>query len=121
MQTFSNFESLSANSSVTIVGSKEPNLILSIPSILFKSSIKFIPFILLILAVFSGCSKKAADESRLKEVVVYTYDSFVSEWGAGPEIEKLFEEKTGLELTFVDCGDAVQVLSRAVLEKNDHM
>lgn len=87
--------------------------------IMFKSSIKFIPFILLILAVFSGCSKKAADESRLKEVVVYTYDSFVSEWGAGPEIEKLFEEKTGLELTFVDCGDAVQVLSRAVLEKND--
>ena len=86
---------------------------------MLKSSIKLIPFFLLILAVFSGCSKKAADESRLKEVVVYTYDSFVSEWGAGPEIEKLFEEKTGLELTFVDCGDAVQVLSRAVLEKND--
>lgn len=74
------------------------------------------------LTVFSGCSKKSqgkVDSARLKEVVVYTYDSFVSEWGPGAEIEKLFEEKTEYELTFVDCGNGVQVLSRGIQEKDD--
>ena len=87
---------------------------------LFFIRVPLFALVMVLLAVFLSCSKKSTvDEIRAKEVVVYTYDSFVSEWGAGPEIEKLFEEKTGLELTFVDCGDAVQVLSRAVLEKNN--
>ncbi len=87
---------------------------------MFKSSyFKFISlFICLGCAVLSGCAKKS-ENARLNEVVVYTYDSFISEWGPGPELEKMFEEKTGLKLTFVDCGDGVQVLSRAILEKAD--
>ncbi len=55
--------------------------------------------------------------ARSGEVVVYAYDSFVSEWGPGPELGRLFEEKTGYRLELVSCGDAGQVLSRAVLEK----
>lgn len=83
-----------------------------------KSSIlKFVSLSIIGLTVLSGCSKK--DNARGKEVVVYTYDSFVSEWGPGPEIEKHFEEKTGYNLTWVDCGDGVQLLSRAVMEKNN--
>lgn len=94
---------------------------------MFKSSIlKITTFSIFSLMVLSSAyaapkkSKKSAKaDARAKEVVVYTYDSFISEWGPGPEIEKMFEEKTGLELTWVDCGDGVQVLSRAVLEKNN--
>ena len=91
---------------------------------MFKSSyFKFISlFICLGCAVLTGCAKKSSEsavETEKKEVVVYTYDSFVGEWGPGAEIEKLFEEKTGYDLTFVDCGDGVQVLSRAVLEKDN--
>lgn len=85
------------------------------------SFFKFTSVILSFAAILS-CSKKSknnVNNARLNEVVVYVYDSFVSEWGPGPEIEKLFEQKTGLDLVFVDCGDGVQVLSRAVLEKND--
>lgn len=87
---------------------------------MFKSShFKFISLLIILgCAVLSGCAKKQ-NNARLNEVVVYTYDSFISEWGPGPELEKLFEEKTGLNLTFVDCGDGVQVLSRAILEKAD--
>ena len=78
----------------------------------------------LVLSVLLGCSKKSSkssqiDDGRLKEVIVYTYDSFVSEWGPGPEIEEKFEAATGYDLTWVDCGDGVQVLSRALLEKDD--
>ena len=69
------------------------------------------------LFVLAGCAKKD-NAARLGEVVVYSYDSFVGDWGAAPEIKRLFEGQTGLALTFVNCGDGVQVLSRAVLEKD---
>jgi len=85
-----------------------------------SSSLTILLFSIIGLAALTGCSKKsAADSARAKEVVVYTYDSFISEWGPGPQIEELFEKKTGLDLTWVDCGDGVQLLSRAVLEKNN--
>lgn len=78
-----------------------------------------------ILSLFScflfifGCSKKQnVSNERLNEVVIYAYDSFCGEWGAASSIAKKFEEKTGLKATFVDCGDGVQVLSRAVSEKD---
>ena len=67
---------------------------------MFKSShFKFISYFCsamifgLAVLVLGGCSKKSAS-SRQNEVVVYTYDSFVSEWGPGPEIEKAFEHLT---------------------------
>ncbi len=63
--------------------------------------------------------KEKVSDSRSKEVIVYTYDSFAGEWGPGPELQKRFEEKTGLKLTLVNCGDAVQALSRAILEKKE--
>ena len=57
----------------------------------------------------------AVQDSVKKEVVVYSYDSFVGEWGPGPELEKLFEQKTGLDLVLVDCGDAVQAYNKALM------
>ena len=73
-----------------------------------------------VCAIFSGCKKsQKVDPARLGEVVVYTYDSFCGEWGSGPEIARLFQEKTGLKVTYVDCGDGVQTLSKAIIEKQD--
>lgn len=87
---------------------------------MLKSSyFKFLLVSIIGLTVFSGCTKKSGNDERAKEVVVYTYDSFISEWGPGPELEKMFEEKTGYELTWVDCGDGVQLLSRAFQEKDN--
>lgn len=68
------------------------------------------------MAVAGG--KPEADEARLNEVVVYAYDSFVADWGAAPELVKLFEAKTGYACEIISVGDGGQVLSRAVLEKN---
>lgn len=87
-----------------------------------KKSVLFSTFILTLSSLFmvSGCNKKLdIDPARAKEVVVYTYDSFCGEWGSGPEIAKLFEEKTGIKVTYVDCGGAMEVLSKAILEKNN--
>jgi thiamine transport system substrate-binding protein len=63
---------------------------------------------------FGGEPKREAGED--KTVVVWTYDSFVSEWGPGPEIKKRFEAETGLSLQLVDGGDAGELLSRLLLE-----
>ena len=60
----------------------------------------------------------SVDPQRLQEVVIYTYDSFTSEWGAAPPLIKGFEAQTGLKCTMLTVGDGVQILSKAVLEKD---
>ena len=50
------------------------------------------------------------------ELVVYTYDSFVSDWGPGPVIEKAFEETCECDLKFVGMGDGAALLARLKLE-----
>ena len=49
-------------------------------------------------------------------LTVYTYDSFVSDWGPGPAIEAAFEETCGCDLQFVAAGDGAALLGRIKLE-----
>ena len=49
-------------------------------------------------------------------LTVYTYDSFVSDWGPGPLIEAAFEETCGCNLEFVGAGDGAALLARLKLE-----
>jgi thiamine transport system substrate-binding protein len=49
-------------------------------------------------------------------LTVYTYDSFIPDWGPGPAIEAAFEEVCGCDLQFVGAGDGAAVLSRIRLE-----
>ncbi len=85
-----------------------------------KKSLFVITSIFLSSTLFFGCHKTAKSEnSDSKEVTIYTYDSFVSEWGPGSKIAEKFEQKTGIKANFVDCGDGVQLLSRAILEKDN--
>lgn len=49
-------------------------------------------------------------------LTVYTYDSFVSEWGPGPQIEAAFEADCACDLQFKGMGDGAALLSRLQLE-----
>jgi len=49
-------------------------------------------------------------------LMVYTYDSFVSDWGPGPAIEAAFEKTCGCDLAFVGAGDGAALLARLKLE-----
>ncbi|WP_435230421.1 thiamine ABC transporter substrate binding subunit [Pseudopelagicola sp. nBUS_20] len=49
-------------------------------------------------------------------LTVYTYDSFVSDWGPGPVVEKVFEETCQCDLKFVGVGDGAALLARIKLE-----
>ena len=49
-------------------------------------------------------------------LTVYTYDSFVADWGPGPQIEAAFEATCDCDLQFVAAGDGAALLARIKLE-----
>ena len=50
------------------------------------------------------------------QLTVYTYDSFVSEWGPGPAVKAEFEQFCDCDLNFVAAGDGASLLARLKLE-----
>lgn len=54
--------------------------------------------------------------AQTPELTVYTYDSFVADWGPGPQIEAAFEAECGCDLKFVGAGDGAALLGRLRLE-----
>ena len=52
-----------------------------------------------------------------KELTVYTYSSFNSEWGPGPKIFSTFEKKCSCKVKVISLEDTGQLLARALLEK----
>tara|TARA_R110001583_G_scaffold16561_19_gene67953 strand:- start:14350 stop:15390 length:1041 start_codon:yes stop_codon:yes gene_type:complete len=61
-------------------------------------------------------SDKVASDIDANKLVVYTYDSFASDWGPGPKIKKAFEAQCQCELEFVSLDDGVSILNRLRLE-----
>jgi thiamine transport system substrate-binding protein len=55
-------------------------------------------------------------QSETNKLVVYTYDSFVAEWGPGPALEAKFEEFCMCDLQFVGLSDGVEILTRVMYE-----
>lgn len=49
-------------------------------------------------------------------LTVYTYDSFNSDWGAGPGVEFAFEQVCECDLQFTSTGDGAALLARLRLE-----
>ena len=54
--------------------------------------------------------------SNANKLTVYTYDSFVSEWGPGPIIEKKFEEMHNVDLQLIPVDSAATLLNKIILE-----
>jgi len=53
---------------------------------------------------------------KAEKLTVYTYDSFVSEWGPGPLIEKVFEENYKIDLELIAVDSAATLLNKVILE-----
>jgi len=66
----------------------------------------------LVLSVFVYSASFAAKPT----LTVYTYDSFTSDWGPGPQIKKTFEETCNCTLALVGLEDGVSLLNRLKLE-----
>jgi thiamine transport system substrate-binding protein len=76
--------------------------------------------VLVLAAVCAGGALLFAAPAAEQEpgLVIYAYDSFVSEWGPAGKVVPKFEQATGIEVEVVSVGDAGQVLSRVILEKD---
>jgi thiamine transport system substrate-binding protein len=72
-------------------------------------------FCLAILALSLFFSAQAAPPT----LVIYTYDSFTSEWGPGPQVRKAFEKQCACRLELVGLEDGVSMLNRLRLEGNN--
>ena len=67
---------------------------------------------LIILLIIINLSTKV----HANKLVIYTYDSFISEWGPGPIIEKIFEEKYQTNIEFIAVDSAASLLTKIILE-----
>ena len=67
----------------------------------------------LFLLAPTGAAFAQADQPVL---TVYTYESFIPEWGPGPKIEAAFEAVCACDLQFVGLDDGVAILNRLKLE-----
>ena len=63
-----------------------------------------------------GAPLAAASAADLPVLTVYTYNSFVSDWGPGPQVKKAFEAECACRIDFVGVEDGVVLLSRLRLE-----
>lgn len=57
----------------------------------------------------------AASAANAETLTIYTYDSFVTEWGPGPAIEVAFEAQCGCDVEFEAFGDGAALLARVAL------
>jgi thiamine transport system substrate-binding protein len=69
----------------------------------------------LCLATLLSANVLASADAK-KTLTVYTYDSFVSDWGPGPKIKAAFEENCNCELKLIAEEDGVSILNRLKIE-----
>ena len=65
--------------------------------------------IIFLISIFSS-------SLRAEKLTIYTYDSFISEWGPGPIVEKIFEDKYEIDLQFIAVDSAATLLNKIILE-----
>ena len=63
-----------------------------------------------------GVMISVANANEKPELIIYTYDSFASEWGPGPQIKTEFEKTCDCVVTFVGLDSSVGILGRIQLE-----
>lgn len=81
-----------------------------------KKLIKMAAHLFAAAAISSSLSLSAMADDEKKKLTVYTYDSFVSEWGPGPKLKAAFEKDCACELNFIAVDDGVSILNRLRIE-----
>ena len=74
-------------------------------------------FFLLLIAFCQPLFSKGEEDAGSK-LVIYTYDSFSSEWGPGPAIAAAFLEETGIAIEFNAPGDAITTLNQLIRDRS---
>ncbi len=62
----------------------------------------------------AGLALASCSPKEPQVLQIWTYDSFVSEWGPGSSLSKLFEDKSGIKVNFVSKGDGGALLAALI-------
>lgn len=82
------------------------------PFFIFRRYRKLLLLLLCVPAITVAQSKKPT-------LIVYTYDSFIADWGPGPNIKKSFEKNCDCQLKWVALKDGVSLLNRLRMENRN--
>ena len=84
---------------------------------------KFFTIVVALIAttstLFAAGAKETSDTEVSNEITVYAYDAFCGDWGPGQKVVEAFKEKTGIDVNLVSAGDAIEMLTKAELEKDN--
>ncbi len=78
-----------------------------------------VAFVASTTALFASGTKEESLSEQSNELVVYAYDAFCGDWGPGQKVVSAFKEKTGIEVNLVSAGDAIEMLTKAQMEKDN--
>ncbi|MHB0951679.1 MAG: thiamine ABC transporter substrate binding subunit [Allorhizobium sp.] len=78
-----------------------------------KTNLPHRVFAAVVVLTFSSALGAAAAD---KTLTIYTYESFMSEWGPGPKVKEAFEKTCDCTVEFVGVADGVALLTRLKLE-----
>lgn len=74
--------------------------------------------ILFLLYVYREDGQQLNDKTSVK---IYASGSFISSWGPGPELKKIFEERTGLKISFIEMSDPGITLQKVSFSAEEAM
>lgn len=78
-----------------------------------RSRSLFSKFLMFSATILFIAGSAAAED---KTLTIYTYESFIADWGPGPKVKEAFEATCGCELKWVGVEDGVALLNRLKLE-----
>jgi thiamine transport system substrate-binding protein len=73
-------------------------------------------YALLAAVIATSAAASAPVRADVPTLTIYTYSSFVSDWGPGPALQKDFEASCGCKIEWVALEDGAALLSRLKLE-----
>lgn len=77
-------------------------------------SLRIAPLVLSSLLAAPLLPGSALAQDRV--LTIYSYDSFVSDWGPGPALSEIFQAQCGCQINWVAPGDGVAVINRLRFE-----
>ncbi len=79
---------------------------------------QFVCVMVAILTLIVPLFAQGAQEQSA-ELVVYAYDAFCGDWGPGPALVEEFEKQSGIKVNLVSAGDAVEMMTKVISEKEN--
>lgn len=74
--------------------------------------------ITILLLIFPYLAFNEVQDDEKASLRIVTYSSFIQEWGAGPQIAELFSKETGIQIHWINAGNAGLLIERLKFKRD---